>query len=263
MPKENSSGVQSVVRALSLLNVLADCPTDCSLSEITKQANLPSSTVHRLLSSLVRAGYVTQDPDTAKYALGANLIRLSQKAVQKNDLIKIARPWLEELAQRTGETVNLTARFDDSVIQLDHVDSNNMLRVSYPAGERFPMHASASGKIFLAFMPSTECQRVLASTLHAFTHATLVRRLDLEQEIQIVRAQGFAFDDAEREVGVRCVAAPIRNSRNEVAAAISISGPSTRVSVERLRQLAISLIATASEISEAWRDSRMRIAGET
>lgn len=262
MSRENASGVQSVVRALSLLNVIADCPTECSLSEISRRAKLPSSTAHRLLSSLAQAGYVSQDPDTAKYALGANLIRLSQKAVQKNNLIKIARPWLEEMAVRTGETVNLTARFDDSVIQLDHVDSTNMLRVSYSAGERFPMHASASGKLFLAFMPTDECQQVMRSTLPVYTNATVTRRPDLEAEIRLIRDQGYAIDDAEREMGVRCVAAPIRNSRGEVAAAISISAPSTRVSVAQLHELGVVLTGTANAVAEAWENSRWHIPGD-
>ncbi len=218
---------------------------------------------HRLLNSLVQAGYVSQNPETSRYGLGANLILLSQKAVQKNDLIRLARPWLEELANRTGETVNLTARFDDSVIQLDHVDSNNMLRVSYPAGERFPLHASASGKLFLAFMPAAERRQVLASTLHPFTQVTLVRQADLEAEIQIVQQQGYAIDDAERELGVRCVAAPIRNGRNEVVAAISISGPSMRVTVECLREIAVSLVKTANVVSETWKNPRFRSVNES
>ncbi|MBW7884989.1 MAG: IclR family transcriptional regulator [Caldilineaceae bacterium] len=252
MSKDHTSSVQSVVRALSLLDILAESPADCSLSEITKQAGLPTSTVHRLLTSLIQAGYVSQNPDTTRYRLGHNLIRLSHKATQKHDLIQLARPWLEEMATQTGETVNLTARFDDSVIQLDHVDSPNMLRVSYPSGERFPLHASASGKLFLAFLSSDERQRILDRARHPFTQATIIDKRKLEAELERIRQQGYAIDDAEREVGVRCVAAPIRNARGEVAAAISISGPSVRITVQRLHELAVSIMKTACTVSEAW-----------
>ncbi len=254
MSTSQKSGVQSVTRALSLLEIMADSPEECSLSEISEQANLPSSTVHRLLTSLVQVGYVAQDPATNRYSLGNNLIRLSHAAVKKHTLIRIARPWLEKTAAQTGETVNLTTRFGDSVIQLDHVDSPNMLRVSYPAGERFPLHASASGKVFLAFMPQTELNQLLTRTPEAFTAATVVDHQRLAQEIELTRSRGYALDDAERELGVRCVAAPICHSLGHVDAAISVSGPSVRISIQKLRKLAEELIDVANAISQARRE---------
>lgn len=254
MTADQKSSVQSVIRALSLLDIMADSPGECTLGEISEQARLPSSTVHRLLTSLIQVGYVTQDPVTNRYGLGNTLIRLSHVAVRKHNLIRIARPWLEKMAAQTGETVNLTARFEDSVIQLDHVDSPNMLRVSYPAGERFPLHASASGKVFLAYLPQGEFDRFLARTPEAFTAATVVKPEELESEIATTRARGYALDDAERELGVRCVAAPVFNSLGHVDAAISISGPSVRISLERLHELAGDLVNVAYEISQARRE---------
>ncbi len=254
MAHENSGAVQSVVRALSLLQVLAESPADCSLSEITRQSKLPPSTAHRLLNSLIQAGYVSQNPETARYGLGNNLIWLSRKAAQKHQLIQIARPFLERLAQELGETANLTARDDDMVIQLDHVDSPNILRVAYPVGERFPLHASASGKLFLAYLPQEVRDRILKGKRQAFTEATLVERGKLLNELETIRKRGYSIDDNEREVGVRCVAAPIRNARGEVVAAISLTGPSLRLTTSRLHELATVLIQMAQTISEAWND---------
>jgi IclR family acetate operon transcriptional repressor len=254
MATDQKSGVQSVTRALSLLEIMADNPEECSLSEISEQANLPSSTVHRLLTSLMQVGYVAQDPSTNRYCLGNSLIRLSHVAVRKHNLIRIARPWLEKTAAQTGETVNLTTRFGDSVIQLDHVDSPNMLRVSYPAGERFPLHASASGKVFLAFMPQSELDQFLVRAPEAFTTSTVVDYQGLMQEIALTRSRGYALDDAERELGVRCVAAPINHSLGHVDAAISVSGPSVRISVQKLRRLAKDLIEVAATISQTRRE---------
>lgn len=256
MAKENAASVQSVERALSILSILADSATDCSLGEITREAHLPATTVHRLLGALVNTGYVTQDPSTSRYALGSLLILIGQRAVRNNELIRVARPWLEEIAQQTGETVNLTARFSDSVMQLDHVESSSMLRVSYAAGERFPMHASASGKLFLAFLPPAELERILTSALEPYTPETIVCRSALENEISIIQQRGYSLDDAEREIGVRCVAAPIANERGEVSAAVSISGPTLRISAVKLHELAGDLILVAKSISQAWTRTR-------
>lgn len=255
MTRASTDGVQSVGRALSLLQILAESPADCSLSDITRQAKLPPSTVHRLLNSLVQAGYASQNPVTARYGLGNNLILLSRKAAQKHQLIQIARPYLEELALQVGETANLTTRQDDMVIQLDHVDSPNILRVTYPVGERFPLHASASGKLFLAFLPPETRDQILKSKRRAFTAATLTDREKLLRELEVIRQRGYSIDDAEREIGVRCVAAPVRNQRGQVVAAISLTGPTLRVTTARLHELAAVLMKTAQTISEVWSGS--------
>ncbi len=263
MPKNHKSNVQSVTRVAALINILAESPADCSLGDIAERANLPSSTAHRLLTSLIQVGYVQQNPDTTRYGLGNNLIRLGHLAIQKHDLIRTARPWLEQMAKQTGETVNLTSRFDNSAIQLDHVDSPNMLRVSYPAGERFPLHVSASGKIFLAFMPVAERDHILSQSRKTFTQATIVQKEQLEREIEIIRQRGYALDNAEREIGVRCVAAPIPDSRGDVNVAISVSGPSVRISVARLHDIASELVITAQAISEARKNPAILVPSST
>jgi IclR family acetate operon transcriptional repressor len=254
MAHANSGAVQSVVRALALLQALAESPADCSLSDLTKRSKLPPSTTHRLLNSLLQAGYVSQNPETARYGLGNNLILLSRKAAQKHQLIQVARPYLEQLANEMGETANLTARDDDAVIQLDHVDSPNILRVAYPVGERFPLHASASGKLFLAYLPQDVRDRILKNKRQSFTEATLVERAKLLEELKAIANRGYSIDDNEREIGVRCVAAPIRNPRGQVVAAISLTGPSLRVTTERLHELAAVLIKTGRTIGEVWND---------
>jgi DNA-binding IclR family transcriptional regulator len=183
------------------------------------------------------------------------LILLSRQAGQKHQLVQIARPYLEELAQQTGETANLTTRADDMVIQLDHVDTPNILRVTYPVGERFPLHASASGKLFLAFISDEARSQILKNKRRAFTEATLTDKDRLMNELEVIRKRGYSIDDAEREIGVRCIAAPVRNQRGQVAAAISLTGPTVRVTTARLHELAAVLVKTAQTISEVWSDS--------
>lgn len=260
MTQDNIGGVQSVERALAILSVLAEEPSDGSLTEIVRKVQLPTTTVHRLLGALIRTGFVVQNANTSRYSLGPQLVLIGQRAIRKNELIRIARPWIEALADATGETVNLTTRVGDDVMQLDHVESRNMLRVTYPAGERFPMHASASGKLFLASLPDPERERILAATRQPYTADTLVRRSALEADLASIRARGYALDDAEREAGVRCVAAPIANDRGEFAAAISISGPALRITVARLHQLAGEVRQAADAISAEWNQVSSRAA---
>jgi IclR family transcriptional regulator, acetate operon repressor len=258
MTQDNIGGGQSVDRALAILNVLVEEAADCSLAEVVRQVQLPTTTVHRLLGALIRTGFVVQNANTSRYTLGPQLILIGQRAIRKNELIRIARPWLESLATSTGETVNLTTRVGDDVMQLDHVESRNMLRVTYPEGERFPMHASASGKLFLARLPERERERILASVLQPYTSGTLIRRSALEADLASIRERGYALDDAEREAGVRCVAAPIANDRGEFVAAVSISGPALRISVGRLHDLAGEVRQAAEAIAAEWNTASPR-----
>jgi IclR family acetate operon transcriptional repressor len=134
------------------------------------------------------------------------------------------------------------------------VDSPNILRVAYPVGERFPLHASASGKLFLAYLAAEDRARLLRGKREAYTEATLVERVRLLEEIEAIRKCGYSIDDNEREVGVRCVAAPVRNPRGQVAAAISLTGPTLRLSTSRLHELAAVLIETSQTIAKVWSD---------
>jgi DNA-binding IclR family transcriptional regulator len=251
MPKTSMDGnVKSLVRGLSLLDALSRSPHGCSLGEIASTAKLPPSTVHRLLHTLHQMGYVVQNQTTGHYALGETVLLLGRKAELQRDVRQIARPSLEELAQVTGETVNLTTVVENAVVQLDHVDSLNMLKVTWDSGQRFPIHASASGKVFLAFLPDAERERILGSIqLHPFTKRTIVDIKKARAGLNLIRERGYALDDAEREEGVRCVAAPVFNSEGTVIAAVSISGPSTRLSLARLDTLAARAKRTARAIS--------------
>lgn len=250
MPQFTNGNVKSLARALALLDVLAHTAHECSLGDIAHLAKLPPSTVHRLLQTLQQTGYVVQNQTTGAYALGDNLILLGRKAEQQRDVRRIARPYLEKLAQDTTETVNLTAVMENAVVQLDHVDSPNMLKVTWDPGQRFPIHASASGKVFLAFLPDSEREQILAAIdLRPFTKRTIVDVKKSRSELNGIRERGYALDDAEREEGVRCVAAPIFNSTGTVIAAVSVSGPSMRVSLSNLEVLANKVRKAASSIS--------------
>jgi IclR family transcriptional regulator, acetate operon repressor len=252
MSKVDTTSVKSLVRALSLLEILAQSGTESSLGSIAQAAKMPPSTAHRLLHSLQRMGYVVQNSTTSDYGLGDNLILLGREAERQRDVRAIARPWLERLARQTLETVNLTALVDEGVVQLDQIDSPNMLKVTWDSGQRFPIYASASGKVFLAYLPDTERERILkASKFRAFTKRTIVDPRKMNAELRMVRERGYAMDDAEREEGVRCIAAPIFDAKGSVIAAVSISGPSLRMSVARLHELSSLIVETTRVVSSS------------
>ncbi len=250
MPKPEAASVKSLGRALGLLDILAENSGECSLGEISQVSKLPPSTVHRLLASLQQFGYVVQNKLTSNYALGENLILLGRKAERQRDVSNLARPYLEHLASETKETANLTTLVGNSVMQLDHIDSPNMLKVTWDAGQRFPVHASASGKVFLAYLSDDEREKIFKSIkLESFTRRTIVDAKKSRAELEMIRRRGYAIDDAEREEGVRCIAAPIFDARGRAIAAVSVSGPSLRLSLTKLEALADPIIKTASAIS--------------
>lgn len=250
--KSDNSSVKSLTRALALLDILGENGAECSLRDIARASRLPPSTAHRLLASLQRRGFVAQNKITSNYALGENLIILGRKAEKQRDVRNLARPFLEKLAHATSETVNLTTLMGASVVQLDHVDSPSILKVTWDSGQQFPVYASASGKVFLAYLAEDERRKIFRSLkLQAFTKRTIVNAKRSRTELQQVRKRGYAIDDAEREEGVRCVSAPIFNSRGRVVAAVSVSGPSLRLSLAKLEMLADSVRETAAFISSA------------
>jgi len=250
IPKPETASVKSLARALSLLDILGENGSECSLGEIAHVSKLPPSTVHRLLGSLQQRGFVVQNKITSNYTLGENLILLGRKAEKQRDVRNLARPCLEQLARETNETVNLTTLVGNSVVQLDHIDSPNMLKVTWDPGQHFPVHASASGKVFLAHLPDHEREKIFKSIkLQPFTKRTIVDAKKSRAELELVRKRGYAIDDAEREEGVRCIAAPVFNAPGQVIAAVSVSGPSLRLSLAKLEVLAESVRATAAKIS--------------
>jgi IclR family acetate operon transcriptional repressor len=144
----------------------------------------------------------------------------------------------------------LTTLVDNAVVQLDQVDSPNMLKVTWDSGQRFPLYASASGKVFLAHLPDSERERILKSIkLRPFTRRTIVDPSRMVAELRAVRERGYAVDDAEREDGVRCVAAPIFDAEGSVIAAVSISGPSLRLSPLKLQELSGLILEMTRAIS--------------
>jgi len=227
-PQRAGDGVQSVERALELLEALAEPQEAKGVSELARATGLPVATIHRLLATMVSRGYVRQDTGSHKYTLGSHLIRLGEAAAR--DFAQFARPYLAELMEASGETANLAMLEDGQVAYVAQVPSrHHRVRMFTEVGRRVHPHTSGVGKVVLAFRPRAEVEALLArSGLPPRTPRTIVDRSRLLAELDVVARQGYAVDDGEEEIGVRCLAVPVFGVGDSVAA-VSISAPEGRL----------------------------------
>ena len=247
---EGGGTVQSIERALSLLEALEDSRGEVGIGELSKRVGLHVSTAHRILATLVARGYARQSPETGRYALGAKALHLAESYLGQMDLRRVVRPVLERLSQKTGETANLVILDRREALYLDKVESPQSLRIFSRIGRRAPLHCTAVGKILLAFRPKAQVDALLGRgplerlARHTITSATQVRR-----ELEKVRDQGFALDREECEEGACCIAVPIRNAQGDVEAALGISAPTTRLTPRRMEEFVPIMLRTGREVS--------------
>ncbi|HXY43680.1 MAG TPA: IclR family transcriptional regulator [Acidimicrobiales bacterium] len=242
------TGSQAVERALALLRSFESGPPTRSLSELAQQNGLFPGTAHRLLRALCAAGLLQQDRWTERYALGAVLVALGSRAGDALG-ISAARPVLESLAATTGESVNLGVRDGDHVFVLVCVPSARGLRFDQKEGTRVPSHASAMGKVLLAF---DGCSGEVVDSMRRFTkltESTITTRAALRRALEETQARGWAINDEEREPGVRTIAAPVRTADGSAVAAVAVQGPSLRMTDERIEEALPTLFAAADEVS--------------
>ncbi len=209
------------------------------------------STVHRLLATLVDRGYVRQDPETSRYHLGSRVFALASAADVHLDVRLVARPFLERLMRAAAETANLVIATQDEVVYIDQVESAQLVKMFTQPGMRAPLYCTGCGKVILAYRPLEAIEPVLGGPLPRHTAHTISARPALEAELERIRKDGFAVDNEEMEDGVRCIAVPVFDRRGEIAAALSVSGPTTRMTVQRVTSLAPTAKGIALELSQA------------
>ena len=243
--------VKSVDRVLHLLEIMADEKTELELTELCKKTHINTTTLYRLLETLKSRGFVTQNPYTGRYRLGLKLLELGQAVTEQTELRKIALPFLQELMEKTGETANLVILDEGEATYIEKVESPASLRMFHRIGRRAPAHTTGVGKVLLAALPSEKITEIVKSKgLPKLTENTITSPEKLQEELEKIRKNGFAIDNEECEVGAKCIAAPIRDYTNQVVAAVSISGPSARLSEGRLNELAEVVKDIAYRISQ-------------
>jgi len=248
--------IQTIERVTVILDVFANNARPLALGDVAAKVNLPKGTTHRILASLIYFGFVRQDQESRNYALGFKLVELGASLLDQIDVRKEAEPFLHELSQQTKETVYLVLLDGPEVVYVEKIeteDSSIVLRASSKVGQRSTANSCAVGKSLLAYLPAAHFNDLLPRmTFTPKTANTITDPATLQTHLQTVRQRGYAIDDEENEAGIRCVAAPILNERGQAIAALSVSGPTVRLTHERLHgALRNQVMATALKISHA------------
>lgn len=253
-PKRPRRSVQSVDRALDLLEALVAADGEVSITALAARTGLHVSTVHRLLSTLLRRGYVRQNNETSRYYAGAKLATLGEGRSRYGELRLRARPVLRAITEQTRETANLVVIDDLAAVYIETVPSPQVVRLFTAVGNRVPLHATGAGKCLLAALPSARRDALLDRLeLRSFTPHTIVERGALGRALDEARERGFVIDDEEYDEGVRCVAVPV-GGMSDAIAAISVSAPANRLTRQRCLELVPLLKRSAQELAASVRD---------
>ena len=247
----NSEGViiQSVARAMGILEHFSK-RREMGISEISQCMELSKSTVYGLVNTLTTYGYLEQNLETKKYRLGMKLFELGSVVEKHLDVRNEARPFCEEISKQYGQTVHLATHYEGEVVYIDKFDMPDFLITYSQVGKRAPMSCTGVGKAMLAYLPWEYSQKHVIETGFALkTPKSIKNEEELKLELETIRNRGYAIDDEEIEIGLRCVAAPVFNHKGEPVAAISLSGMANKMTEEVVEQMSRDVMECAANIS--------------
>ncbi len=248
---EAAPGGSAILRAIRVLEAIATCHAPPQLADICKTAGLPKPTVFRILSTLEQAGLVGREPGSKRYHCGPRMNDLAGQALLSSPSRSARRGILEELVEQVGETCNLTVACGNSVLCLDRVETAWPLKTTIRAGSRVPIHSSASGKLFLAYLPRRSRERLVRQLpLLGHTRNTLTDPIRLFEELERVREQGFSTENEEYLTGFCCVAVPVQDADGRVVAALSIHAPVSRLPIPQALELLPELQSASEAMSQ-------------
>lgn len=243
------NAVQSLDRALRILAIVAD-GDGLSLSEVAERSELATSTAYRMLTTLQNHGMVEFAEPEQLWSIGVEAYRIGSAFLRSRRLVDRARSAMQVLMEKTGETANLGVAEDDCVVFVSQVETHQAIRAFFRPGTRSPFHASGIGKAILAYLSPERVDAIVGKTgLEPFTERTLANRDRLRIDLSEIRKRGWSVDDEERYPGMRCVAAPIFNEFGEPVGGVSISGPTVRVTPERLAAIGPEVREAAAAIT--------------
>lgn len=243
-------GIQVIDRAFDILEILAFEKDGLGVTEIGNRLGLHKSTVHRILGTMVKRGYIEKTRDRGLYKVGLKLVEISSVYLNSVELKTEARPYLSALMSKLGQPVHLATLDDCDVVYIDKIEQVNSIRLYSQIGRRVPAYCSALGKCLLSGFSDKEIENRLSKMNYVgYTNYTITTKEELFRQIIEARRNGWAIDDEEHELGVRCVAAPILDYRGKVVAAVSISASTNVFSKDRVDEFVKNVKETAHEIS--------------
>lgn len=253
MSSIRSSGIQSIDRALRILEVLSNYKDGLGVTDLGNIVGLHKSTTFRILSSLADNGFVKKDTVTEKYKLSYKILNLASNTLDSIDIRDIAKPYIEELAHSTQETIHLAVLDNDVAIYIDKVESPRMnsIRMYSSVGRKVPLHCTGVGKVLISNLEFKEIKKILKEEeMIGYTDNTITNYEDLMKELKTIKENGYGFDEIEHEEDIRCVAAPIFDIGGDIVAVISIAGLTKYLTKERIPEVLKELLNATKSISK-------------
>jgi DNA-binding IclR family transcriptional regulator len=241
--------IQVLQRAARLLSAFEGEQPEMGVAELSRKLDLPKPTVYRILATLEKDGFIQQNPVNSKYRLGFRLVELGLLALEQISLRREALPYMQQLLEECGETVDLAVFDDGEMVYLEVLESPQPVKIAVKAGRRLPVHCTASGKAYLAFVDEREREAILSQDLHSYTCNTLYDPQSLLEDLERTRERGYSVSHEEFEVGIKAVGAPIMDDGDRVSAVIAVAGPAYRLPPERIDEIGEAVRRTAREIS--------------
>jgi len=246
------SSAKSLNKAIDILAALGQVPEGISLPDISLMVGQPKSTIHRLLTALEGRRFVRYESDQRLWKIGVEAFIIGSAFLRNRDIAAFARPVMQALVNDSGETASLYIDDDGEIVCIGQVECRQTMRVIARPGGRAKMHASGSGKALLAHYPAARLDQIVERHgLPTATEKTIKTPQALRRNLEAVRSAGFAFDDEENALGIRCVAAPVFDHAGEAIAAISISGPASRIVDARIGPLGERVRGAARSLSKS------------
>jgi IclR family acetate operon transcriptional repressor len=248
--RHQPGSVQALDRGLALLEIIAQAD-GLSLTSIAQRAGVAPSTAHRILTTLKAAGFVQCDETRGCYLIGVKAFKIGSAFLRNRKLVDVGRGVMRELMTAGGETANIGIEIDGNVVFISQLESHHAIRAFHRPGARGPMHASSLGKAILAWLPQSDVTKILHRVgLPKLTDRTIVDPQALLADLALTRERGWAVDDQEKADGMRCAGAPVFNEHGEVIGALSVSGPTVRMTYERLGELGPLVKRAAAELTD-------------
>jgi IclR family transcriptional regulator, KDG regulon repressor len=236
--------IQSLARGLKILDLLAQSESGLSIGEVAHELGIDKSSALRLLQTLSAYGFTEKDTHTYRYSLGFHVVSLSRAILARIPLVEVARPYLKMLVEKTGECAHLGILFKDRVLYVDQVESPATLRVNAEVGQTAPLYCTALGKVILAFSDYPT-----PTKMQSFTKNTLIELEMLQKNLKKIQEQGYALDEEEFDLGVRCLAVPVFDFNKKLIGSVGISGPASRLTFAKLKEVSLIVLEVGQELS--------------
>ncbi|MEH7387694.1 IclR family transcriptional regulator [Bacillus sp. JJ1521] len=226
--------LQTLSNAIDVINIFETEPKPLSIQDIVQRTNMNRTSVYRILYTLRSKGILELDKNTGKYSLGIKMVQLASLVLQRLDIKQIARPYLEKLWNEINETIHLVIMNEKNAIFIDKLETSNTIFMGSYIGWAAPLYCTASGKLLLSFQSEGFIDEYLETvTIEPYTYKTITHKNDFKNNLRIIREKGYSLDNEEMVEGLKCIAVPITNADGLTVASISISGPTSRMSIKQ------------------------------